>query len=65
MTFTDLSEMVRWICSVKLCEKISMSDLKTRMGISSIEDVIRYHRLRWFGLVISNVWMKKNGPERS
>ena len=49
MTFTYLSEMVRWICSVKLCEKISMSDLKTRMGISSIEDVIRYNRLRWFG----------------
>ena len=26
-----------------------MSDLRTRMGISSIEDVIRYKRLRWFG----------------
>ena len=26
-----------------------MSDLRTRMGISSIEDVIRHKRLRWFG----------------
>ena len=26
-----------------------MSDLGIRMGISSIEDLIRYNRLRWFG----------------
>ena len=26
-----------------------MSDLRTRMGISSIEDVIRYNCLCWFG----------------
>ena len=26
-----------------------MSDLRTCMGISSIEDVIRYNRLCWFG----------------
>ena len=41
--------MTRWICSAKLCEKITMSDLRTRVGIPSIEDVIRYNRLRWFG----------------
>ena len=41
--------MVRWVCSATLCEKIPMSDLRTRMGISSIEDVMRYKRLRWFG----------------
>ena len=28
-----------------------MSDLRTRMGISSIEYVIRYNCLRWFGHV--------------
>ena len=26
-----------------------MSDLRTHTGISSIEGVIRYNRLRWFG----------------
>ena len=26
-----------------------MSDLRTLMGISSIEDVIRENRFRWFG----------------
>ena len=41
--------MVRWICSAKLCEKIRMSDLRTRMGISNIEDVIRCNRFHWFG----------------
>ena len=41
--------MVRWICSAKLFEKIPMSDLRICMGISSIEDAIRYNRLRWFG----------------
>ena len=41
--------MVRWICSAKLYEKIVMSELRTQMGISSIEDIIRYNRLRWFG----------------
>ena len=35
--------MVRWVCSATLCEKIPMSDLRTRMGISSIKDVIRYN----------------------
>ena len=41
--------MIRWICSPKLCEKIAIPDLRTRMGILSIEDVIIYNRLRWFG----------------
>ena len=40
--------MVTWICSAKLCEKIPMLDLRTRMSISSIEDLIRYNRFRWF-----------------
>ena len=40
--------MVTWICSAKLCEKIPMLDLRTRMSISSIEDLIRYNRLRQF-----------------
>ena len=54
--------MVRWICSAKFFEKIPMSDLRTCMGISSIEDVIRYNRL----LVWSSQHMdEKNGPERT
>ena len=41
--------MVRWIYSAELCEKIPMSDLRTRMGFSSIENVIKYNCLEWFG----------------
>ena len=26
-----------------------MPDLRTRMGVSSVEDVIRYNHLHWFG----------------
>ena len=40
-----------------------MSDLRTRIGISSIEDIIIYHRLRWFGHL--QRMDEKNGPERS
>ena len=39
--------MVRWICPTKLCEK--MSDQRTYKDISSIEDVIKYNHLCWFG----------------
>ena len=54
--------MVRWICSATLCEKISMSDLRTCMGISSIEDVIGYNRLHWFGHLQS--MDKENWPRK-
>ena len=40
--------MLGWICSTKLCKKIPISDLRTRMSVSSIED-IRYNRFHWFG----------------
>ena len=56
--------IVRWICSAKLCEKIPMSDLRPRKGISSIGDIIRYNRFRWFDH-LQRMDEKKNGSERS
>ena len=41
--------MVRWICSVKLSDRKSMKELRNMVGISEVEDVVRYNRLRWFG----------------
>ena len=38
-----------------------MSDLRTHMGISSLDDVIRYNRLRWFGDLQCKD--EKNDPE--
>lgn len=40
-----------------------MSDLRTSMGISSIEDVIKYNRLHWFGHL--QPIDEEIGPERS
>ena len=43
--------MIRCICYTKVCERTPMSDLRTHMGISSIEDTIRYNPIHWFGLL--------------
>jgi len=54
--------MIRWICSSKLADKVSVSDLRTRLGISSVEGDMRWGRLRWFGhlqRMDDNVWPKK------
>ena len=41
--------MVRWICGVTLKSKISSEELRERLGIESIQDVVRQGRLRWYG----------------
>lgn len=41
--------MLRWICSVKLSDKLSMKELRSRLKLHSVEDVLSYNRLRWFG----------------
>ena len=41
--------MIRWICSTRLAERISSDELRSRVGLCSIEDVLRRGRLRWFG----------------
>ena len=48
--------MVRWICSAKLCEEVPMSDVRTRMVILSIKDVIRYNRLQCMD---EEIWPRK------
>ena len=54
--------MVRWICSSRLTDKISTAQLRERLGIFSIEDLLRQGRLRWFGHVKrldDESWQKK------
>ena len=41
--------MIRWICSTKLTEKIPSDELKSQLGLCSIENVLRRGRLRWYG----------------
>ena len=41
--------MIRWICSSKLADRDPLNELRSRLGLSSIENVLRWNRLRWFG----------------
>ena len=43
--------MVRWICSTKITDRTPMSELRLRLGIPSLVDILRRGRLRWFGHV--------------
>ena len=41
--------MIRWICSTKLADRVPSEQLRSRLGLSSLEDALRWGRLRWFG----------------
>ena len=43
--------MIRWICSAKLRDKVSSEELRSRLGLGSIENALRRGRLRWYGHV--------------
>ena len=69
MTSDDLSRlirndnwMVRWICSKKLSDRCTVSDLHSKLNIISLAETIRRGRLRWFGHLMrmdENLWQKK------
>ena len=41
--------MIRWICSAKLTDKIPSNELRDRMGLCSIQEILKCGRLRWYG----------------
>ena len=41
--------MVRWMCGVRLNNRISSEELNGRLGIVKIMEIVRQGRLRWFG----------------
>ena len=43
--------MIRWMCGVSLKDKITSAELRERMGVEGISEVMRRSRLRWFGHV--------------
>ena len=54
--------MVRWMCGVSLKDHFRSEDLRKRLGIINIEEVVRRARLRWFGHVRrkdDEHWVKK------
>ena len=53
--------MVRHICGVTLMDRFSSEELRRRLGIDSVTEVVRRGRLRWFGHVErkdDNDWVK-------
>ena len=54
--------MVRWMCGVSLLDKIKSEELRKRMEILDIGEMLRMARLRWFGHVMrmdEDNWVKK------
>ena len=44
-------QMVRWMCGAKLRDRMKNDELRKRLGIESIKEVIKRGRLRWRGHV--------------
>ena len=54
--------MIRWICGVKLMDPHSTQNLRERLQIPSIEDMLRWNRLRLYGhryRQSDDLWSKK------
>ena len=41
--------MVRWICGVKLKDRLPSKELRERLGIDDIALVLQQNRLHWYG----------------
>ena len=53
--------MVRWMCGMKLQDRIPSKGLRERTGLGDIISVLQQNRLRWCGHVLQkedNDWVK-------
>jgi len=54
--------MVRWMCNVKVKDRVPSKELRERPGIDDIILILQQNRLRWYGLVLRKEdtdWVKK------
>ena len=54
--------MMRWMCGVRLKDRVASERLREQLGVDSVFDVVRVGRLRWFGHVMrksDDEWVKK------
>jgi len=54
--------MVRWMCGVKLQDRIPSKVFRERLALGDIISVLQQNRLRWYGHVLrkeDNDWVKK------
>jgi len=56
--------MVRWMCDIKVKDRVPSKELRERLGLDDIISVLQrwYYRLRWYGHVLrkeDSDWVKK------
>jgi len=54
--------MVRWMCNVKVKDRVPSKELTERLGIDDIISILQQNRLRWYGQVLRKEdtdWVKK------
>jgi len=54
--------MVRWLCGIKLQDRVPSKDLRERLGLSDIILILQQNRLRWCGHILrkeDNDWVKE------
>ena len=54
--------MVRWMCNVKVKDRVPSKELRERLGIDDIILILQQNRLRWYGIVLRKEdtdWVKK------
>ena len=54
--------MVRWMCNVKVKDRVPSKELRERLGIDDIVLILQQNRLRWYGHVLRKEdtdWVKK------
>jgi len=52
--------MVRWMCGIKLKDRLPSKELRERLGIDDIALVLQQNRLRWYVLQKDDDdWVKK------
>jgi len=54
--------MVRWMCNVKVKDRVPSKELRERLGIDDIILILQQKRLQWYGHVLQKEytdWVKK------
>jgi len=54
--------IIRWMCDVKVKDKVPSKDFRERLGTDDITLVLQQNRLRWYGHVLRKEdtdWVKK------
>jgi len=55
-------KMVRWMCNIKVKDRVPSQELRERLGIDDIILILQQNRLRWYGHVLRKEdtnWVKK------